>query len=128
MPGGLSRRRPLPRRSSTTRSRRWPAPVWPVGPLVRGATRARLHERIAAEFDRAERAVLAVTGQAALLDNNPVIQRSIRERNPDTDLINALQVELLRRWREASDADRGELGALILLSVNALAAAMQSTG
>ncbi len=86
------------------------------------------HDRIAQEFARAERAVLAVTGQEALLDNNPVIQRSIRDRNPDTDLINALQVELLRRWREAPEDARPALRTPILLSVNALAAAMQSTG
>jgi phosphoenolpyruvate carboxylase len=87
-----------------------------------------LHARLAAEFARAERAVLATTGQAALLDNNPVIQQSIHERNPDTDAINALQVELLRRWRAAPDAAKPALRRLILLSVNALAAAMQSTG
>jgi len=87
-----------------------------------------LHDRLTREFTRAERAVLAITGQSALLDNNPVIQQSIRERNPDTDAINALQVELLRRWREADEPERPELRRLILLSVNALAAAMQSTG
>ena len=54
-----------------------------------------------------------------------MIQRSIAERNPDTDLINALQVELLRRTREDDDPT---LVALVMLSVNALAAAMQSTG
>jgi phosphoenolpyruvate carboxylase len=86
------------------------------------------HAVIAAEFERAERAVLAVTGQAALLDNNPVIQESIRARNPDTDLLNALQVELLRRWREAPEPEQADLRAVVLLSVNALAAAMQSTG
>lgn len=78
------------------------------------------------EFLLAERTILAVTGQQALLDNNPVIQKSIHERNGDTDVINALQVELLRRWRE--DSEDAELNKLILLSVNALAAAMQSTG
>jgi len=83
------------------------------------------HAQLAAEFERAERAIIAITGQTALLDNNPVIQRSIEARNADTDVINALQVELLRRYRANPD-DR--VKALILLSVNALAAAMQSTG
>lgn len=85
--------------------------------------------RLRAEFDRTTRIVLAITGQSALLDNNPVIQRSIAERNPDTDLINALQVELLDRWRRAEDDEtRASLAGLVMLSVNALAAAMQSTG
>jgi phosphoenolpyruvate carboxylase len=89
---------------------------------------AEFHARLADEFARAERAVLAVTGQGALLDNNRVIQQSIQERNPDTDAINAVQVELLRRFRAADEAERPALRALVLLSVNALAAAMQSTG
>ena len=85
-----------------------------------------LHRSLVDEFRRAERAVLAITGQDRLLDNNPVIQQSILERNGDTDVINALQVELLRRWRESGEDQ--DLKTLILLSVNALAAAMQSTG
>lgn len=87
------------------------------------------HRCLTDEFYRAERAVLAITGQSALLDNNKVIQQSIRDRNGDTDVINALQVDLLRRWRERNDAaEHDALNSLILLSVNALAAAMQSTG
>lgn len=93
-----------------------------------GADGERFHQRLAEEFGLARRAILAITGQAALLDNNPVIQQSIAQRNGDTDAINALQVELLRRWREAGDGDRPSLRSVILLSVNALAAAMQSTG
>jgi len=88
-----------------------------------------VHDALAAEFERARDAVLAVTGQAGLLDNNPVIRDSIRERNPETDLINILQVELMHRAREAEEGpDRERLRGLILLSVNGLAAAMQSTG
>ena len=87
-----------------------------------------LHPRIAAEFELAERAILAITGQGGLLDNNPVIRESIRERNPDTDLINAIQVELLRRVRDEAYDDEVEMKNVVLLGVNALAAAMQSTG
>lgn len=93
-----------------------------------GGEGSAMYERIAQEFAASERTVLAITGQSALLDNNPVIQQSIRERNPDTDAINALQVMLLERWQKAGDAERAEVRSLILLSVNALAAAMQSTG
>jgi phosphoenolpyruvate carboxylase len=100
----------------------------PIAHWYSGKSGAKLHERLAEEFASAERAILSITGQNALLDNNPVIQQSIRERNPDTDAINAIQVELLRRWRDGSEPDKARLRGLILLSVNALAAAMQSTG
>lgn len=101
-----------------------------TGWYLRGDERGRkVFDRLRAEFDRTERIVLAITGQSALLDNNPVIQQSIVERNPDTDLINALQVELLGRWRRETEADRRrDIAGLVMLSVNALAAAMQSTG
>ncbi|MGA1517451.1 MAG: phosphoenolpyruvate carboxylase [Phycisphaerales bacterium] len=96
-----------------------------------GAEAMRIYAAIAEEYARSERAVLSITGRDALLGHNPVIEQSIRERNPDTDLLNALQVELLRRWRDErpeGEAERSELQALILLSMNAIAAAMQSTG
>lgn len=87
------------------------------------------HSDLTNEFQRAKCTILAITGQDALLDNNTVIQHSIRDRNADTDVINALQVELLLRWRQRNDHDdHDQLNTLILLSVNALAAAMQSTG
>ncbi len=97
----------------------------PIARWYAGLTGAAVHEQIAREFEDAERAVLAITGQAALLDNNPVIRDLIAQRNVDTDLINVIQIELLRRWRTEPDAD---LKDAIKLSVNALAAAMQSTG
>ncbi len=88
-----------------------------------------MHRAIEHEFDLATRAILEITGQTKLLDNNPVIQESIQQRNPDTDLINALQVELLHRCRDAkNDEENRRLQSLVLLSVNGLAAAMQSTG
>ncbi|MCK6484430.1 MAG: phosphoenolpyruvate carboxylase [Phycisphaerae bacterium] len=86
------------------------------------------HARIAAEFDRASRAVLAITGQKALLDNNPTIQLLIAFRNPATDLLNVLQVELLRRYERATDENRASLRLLLQRSINAIASAMQSTG
>ena len=86
------------------------------------------HARIAEEFARTEAAILEITGQQRLLDNNPVIQHAIDARNPYTDVLNLVQCELLRRWRSADDAQRARLRPLIFLSINGIAAAMQSTG
>ncbi len=88
------------------------------------------HERIAAEFARAEKAILVITGQSALMENQRVIQKSIRLRTPYTHVLNLVQIELLGRWLNA-DADedlRGVLRHAIFLSINGIAAAMQSTG
>jgi phosphoenolpyruvate carboxylase len=86
-----------------------------------------LHELIRTEFGQAERCVLAISEQDRLLDNNPVIQGLIAARNPHTDVLNLLQIELLRRDRQANGQDE-EVRAALLLSLNGIAAAMQSTG
>ncbi len=85
------------------------------------------HERIKDDFELAQRAILQITGQSKLLDNSPVIQKSIRLRNPYTDVLNLLQTELLRRWRELPE-DKSELRQSMFLAINGIAAAMHSTG
>jgi phosphoenolpyruvate carboxylase len=80
------------------------------------------------EFDRTTRAVLRINGHANIGDESPVIARSIQDRNPWTDVLNLIQIDLLNRRRAATDADKPVLDQLLLQSVSALAAAMQSTG
>ncbi|HET9441188.1 MAG TPA: phosphoenolpyruvate carboxylase, partial [Longimicrobiales bacterium] len=89
---------------------------------------AACHEKIARDFQFARTAILVITGQQELLDNSPVIQKSIALRNPYTDVLNLLQIELIRRYRAASEAERGTLRQLLFLSISGIAAAMQSTG
>ena len=86
------------------------------------------HRWIAEDFDRARSVILRVTGNQELLQNSPVIRKSIALRNPYTDVLNLLQIELIRRSREGSDMDPDELRHDIFLSINGIAAAMQSTG
>ncbi|HKL17352.1 MAG TPA: phosphoenolpyruvate carboxylase, partial [Halalkalibaculum sp.] len=64
--------------------------------------------------------------QSEILENSSVILKSIRFRNPFTYPLNMMQVELLKRWRE--DKDNEELRDALFLSINGIAAAMQSTG
>lgn len=80
------------------------------------------------EFDHAVRGVLRMNGHTRLGDEAPIITRSIHERNPWTDVLNLVQIELLRRRRGAGDVDKPALDQLLLQSVSGLAAAMQSTG
>ncbi len=80
------------------------------------------------EYDRAREAILSITDQDDLLDNRKVIQKSIHLRNPYTDVLNLIQVELIQRWRSATEEEKQQLGHAIFLSINGIAAAMQSTG
>jgi phosphoenolpyruvate carboxylase len=97
--------------------------------LAPGPDAERLMRQLQAEFERATRAVLRITGSARLLDQHPVLQRSIGRRNPYVDPLNYLQVDLLHRYRSAHDpADDEELLHALLLSVNGIAAGMRNTG
>ncbi len=89
---------------------------------------AAFHARIRDEFALAERAVLEMTGQRALLDNRPVIQRAIATRNPWTDVIHLVQIEAMERHARADAARTPGLERLVFSTINGVAAAMQSTG
>ena len=93
-----------------------------------GSESARLHKEIAADFAHGQKAILEITGQEMLLDNNPVIRKSILLRNPYTDVLNLLQIELMKRRREGGPDDGQRIARALLLSVYGIAAAMQSTG
>jgi phosphoenolpyruvate carboxylase len=86
---------------------------------------ASLYEPIRAEHERTVAAVLEIVEARELLDRHPVIRRSIRLRNPYVDPMNAIQVELLRRWRATGDE---AVKRPLLRSIAGIAAALRNTG
>jgi phosphoenolpyruvate carboxylase len=95
-----------------------------------GPDRDRLFAEIRAEHERAVSAVLEIVEAEELLDRHPVVQRSVRLRNPYVDPMNAVQIELLRRYRDpaASESERDEVRRPLLRSVAGIAAALRNTG
>src|SRR5262249_30984599 len=102
---------------------------------------ASLRERLA----QATRAVLAISGQEALLADNDVLRRSIDVRNPYVDPINLVQIELLRRLAalrdeparsdplgplgdNARDHTAGILRQALRITISGVAAGMRNTG
>jgi phosphoenolpyruvate carboxylase len=83
-------------------------------------------DEILAEYERSVASVLAVTGQAELLERSPVLARSIKLRNPYVDALHVAQLALLRRYR-SGDTDDQVLEA-IHHSINGIAAGLQTTG
>ena len=69
---------------------------------------------------------LAITRQAALLEDNPTLARSIRNRFPYLDPLNHLQVELLRRFRGGQTDERTKRA--IHLTINGVAAGLRNSG
>jgi len=95
--------------------------------LVEDASmRERVFSMLQEEFERTRRMILAVTGQRELLDNNAVLSRSVRLRNPYVDPLSLIQVDLLRRKREG--VNEPTLDYAIGATMNGIAAGLHNTG
>ncbi|QXJ26526.1 phosphoenolpyruvate carboxylase [Actinomadura graeca] len=92
--------------------------------------RPELSETVLAEYDRTRSLVLAVTGHDRLLENRRVLSRAVELRNPYVDALSLLQLRALTALRSgvADETERDHLEALLLLSVNGVAAGLQNTG
>ncbi|NLF52938.1 MAG: phosphoenolpyruvate carboxylase [Thauera phenolivorans] len=83
--------------------------------------------RIRAEHQATVESLLAITAQQELLDGNPLLKRSIRNRFPYLDPLNHVQVELLRRHRESDGSDQ-RIRNGIHISINGIAAGLRNSG
>jgi phosphoenolpyruvate carboxylase len=88
--------------------------------------RERVWQMLVEEFDRTRQMILSVSGQKGLLENNPVLSRSIRLRNPYVDPMSLVQVDLLRRKRAGMDTD--EVNYALGTTINGIAAGLHNTG
>jgi phosphoenolpyruvate carboxylase len=96
--------------------------------------RKRILALLVAEFERTERAILAVTGERQLLASEPVLLKSVQLRNPYIDPLNYIQVDMMRRLRsqaadkklapEVAEAAR----AVIELTINGISGGLKNTG
>ncbi len=91
-----------------------------------GPLRNRMFSLISEEFERTRDAVLRITNQKELLENNHVLARSIRLRNPYVDPMSLIQVELLRRKRAGEDAP--QLNDALAATINGISAGLRNTG
>jgi phosphoenolpyruvate carboxylase len=88
--------------------------------------REAIFPRLRAEWQYTIEMLLAITGQQALLDQNPLLARSIKNRFPYLDPLNHVQIELLKRHR-AGDTDERVVQA-IHLTINGIAAGLRNSG
>jgi len=97
-----------------------------AGLVADAGIRERVFGMLLDEFERTRRQILAVTGQRELLENNSVLFRSIRLRNPYVDPMSLIQVDLLRRKR--SGMSESSLDYAIGATMNGIAAGLHNTG
>lgn len=89
-----------------------------------------MFDAICAEYERAERAAVRIAGTEDLLSHMPVIQESIRLRNPYVDPLSCFQVLLLLelRQRKRDGADFTTQLQQVLLTINGIASGLRNTG
>jgi phosphoenolpyruvate carboxylase len=90
------------------------------------ALREAIFGRLRAEWRQAVQALLTITEQRTLLERNPLLARSIRNRFPYIDPLNHIQIELLQRHRAGATDERVVQG--IHLTINGIAAGLRNSG
>jgi phosphoenolpyruvate carboxylase len=94
-----------------------------------GPAGERIADEVSAEHRRSVAALLAVSGQAELLEGVPALRRSIERRDPYLDPLSELQLQALARLRSGPPPDeRAALERLVALTISGIAAGVQGTG
>ena len=86
----------------------------------------RIFSRIREEYELTLEMFLKVTGYSTLLEDNPLLARSVDMRFPYLMPLNAIQLEMLRRYRAGDSRDKVRRG--IQLTMNGLATALRNSG
>jgi phosphoenolpyruvate carboxylase len=93
-----------------------------IDPTAREDLWTLIHE----EHDLARRWILRITGRPGLIDDVPWLEEAIRTRNPTVDVLNYLQIELLRRLRAGGDDTA--VPDTIRLTIQGISSGMRTTG
>ncbi|MCU6793807.1 phosphoenolpyruvate carboxylase [Paenibacillus sp. WQ 127069] len=101
------------------------------GSMIKDAAIAeRIFNEIKEEYEKTSDLILKISGQQEILDNVPVIQESIRLRNPYVDPLSYLQVQLVTELRAERERDEDDTLLIreVLLTINGIAAGLRNTG
>jgi phosphoenolpyruvate carboxylase len=90
------------------------------------ALRESIFDRIRREWHSSIETLLNIMGQERLLQSNPLLERSIRNRFPYLDPLNHVQVELLKEHR-AQNPDEAVLRG-IQITINGISAGLRNSG
>jgi phosphoenolpyruvate carboxylase len=88
--------------------------------------REKIFARISREWRDSVDALNAIMEQSKLLESNPLLDRSIRNRFPYLDPLNHVQVELLKLHRSRAASEKVLTG--IQLTINGISAGLRNSG
>ncbi|MCP4620093.1 MAG: phosphoenolpyruvate carboxylase [Bradyrhizobium sp.] len=88
--------------------------------------REKIFDRIKAEWHNCIDLLLKIMGQDRLLQGNPLLERSVRQRFPYLDPLNHVQVELLKEHRAQNPDEQVLRG--IQITINGISAGLRNTG
>jgi phosphoenolpyruvate carboxylase len=88
--------------------------------------REKIFARISSEWRDSVDALNAIMEQSKLLESNPLLDRSIRNRFPYLDPLNHVQVELLKLYRSRAASEKVLTG--IQLTINGISAGLRNSG
>ena len=89
--------------------------------------RDKIFQAIRTEWLASIDALLKITGQKELLQDNPALDASLKMRIPYLDPLNHVQVELLKLHRAADNQDKSILRA-VQITINGISAGLRNSG
>ncbi|MES9969147.1 MAG: phosphoenolpyruvate carboxylase [Candidatus Thiodiazotropha sp.] len=89
-----------------------------------------IFNEISLEYERTKKQILKITQMDNLLDDTPILQRSVSRRDSYLDPLNHIQLGLLRHYRHSNLQEEEEEMWLrpLLRSINAISAGLRNTG
>ena len=93
-------------------------------------SRKLIFHEIEAEYDLTCKEILSIAEIDELLDDAPILQKSIRRRDSYLDPLNHIQLELIKRYRYSglSEEEKELWLTPLLRSINAISAGLRNTG
>jgi len=85
-------------------------------------------DEIQAEFDLTVAEILTLTGKDSLLGDQEILARTLQVRDAYLSPIHLLQINLLKRVRDAGNSADPVLQRALLLTINGVAAGLRNTG
>jgi len=91
------------------------------------STGTHIYPELEHEYERACRWICEIKHIDRLLGNDPILERTIRLRDPYIDPLSSIQLDFLARWR-ASGREDPEMERVLVETVRGIARGMQNTG